>query len=376
LILTHTSYFVPVELKHRVFAKATRSTLRDRLLVMTQAGSDEAGTNLVSQVRTREAAFEAGPVAQVVIDMAGALMLANERARQMFGLAPRDIGRPVQDLELSYRPVELRSCIDQAYAERRVVSLREVEWRAGSTTSYLDIDVFPLVSNGNAPIGASVTFADVTRYRRLHDELVHSTQELETAYEELQSTNEELETTNEELQSTVEELETTNEELQSTNEELETMNEELQSTNEELQTMNDEMRQRSDALIEVNSFLQSILASLRQAVVVLDADLRVRVWNDRAHDLWGLREDEVVGMHFMNLEFGLPVGNLRTAIRDTLNGDGQLAEVTLPATTRRGRAISCLITCAPLRGAENSVRGAILLMEQAVGSDGAEPAAE
>src|SRR5207245_7600401 len=128
-------------------------------------------------------------------------------------------------------------------------------------------------------------------------------------------------------------LETTNEELQSTNEELETMNEELQSTNEELQTMNDELRLRSDQLNEVNSFLQSILTSLRQAVVVLDGDLRIRVWNDHAYDLWGLREDEVVGTHFMNLEFGLPVGSLRPVIRDASHGDGHKAEVTLSATT-------------------------------------------
>ena len=110
----------------------------------------------------------------------------------------------------------------------------------------------------------------VTALKRLQEELQRSNLELESAYEELQSSNEELETTNEELQSTVEELETTNEELQSTNEELETMNEELQSTNEELQTMNDELRTRSTELNSANSFLESVFASLRYAVVVID----------------------------------------------------------------------------------------------------------
>lgn len=107
----------------------------------------------------------------------------------------------------------------------------------------------------------------------MQDALKHCNQALETAYEEIQSTNEELETTNEELQSSNEELETANEELQSTNEELETMNEELQATNEELQTANEELHQRGDELNHVNTFLGSILSSMPEGVIVLDAEL-------------------------------------------------------------------------------------------------------
>ena len=67
------------------------------------------------------------------------------------------------------------------------------------------------------------------------------------------------------------------------------MNEELQSTNEELQTINDELRQRTAELNEVNDFLESIWAGLDGAVVVLDPDLRVLVWNHGSEDLWGVR---------------------------------------------------------------------------------------
>src|SRR5438552_16932515 len=84
----------------------------------------------------------------------------------------------------------------------------------------LQIAALPNEADG---AGAGIIFTDVTRYKRLQEDLEHANQELETASEELQSTNEELETINEELQSTVEELETTNEELQSTNEALESM---------------------------------------------------------------------------------------------------------------------------------------------------------
>jgi two-component system CheB/CheR fusion protein len=231
----------------------------------------------------RQASFETVPVAQFAVDLTGHLSVANLQARALFGLTARDLGRPLQDLEVSYRPVELRSLIDRALAERHQVTLRDVERRTGSDVSFFDVQVAPLQTTVGTTVGTSVTFMDVTRYRRLHEtledskakletafeELQSTAEELETTNEELQSTNEELETTNEELQSTNEELETTNEELQSTNEELETMNEELQSTNEELETINDELRQRTLDLNEVNSFLESILVSLEAGVVVL-----------------------------------------------------------------------------------------------------------
>ena len=187
------------------------------------------------------------------------------------------------------------------------------------------------------PSGRRVIFNDVTAYRRLQNELEYANRQLETAYEELQSTNEELETTNEELQSTVEELETTNEELQSTNEELETMNEELQSMNDELQTSNEELRERTD---EVGAAQRVHGVGPRQpagGVVVVDAELRVQVWNRQAEDLWGLRRDEAVGQHLLDLDIGLPVERLRPLVRAVLGAGGAGLRSTRPRRTVRSR---------------------------------------
>src|SRR5262249_8482759 len=248
-----------------------------------------------------------------------------------------------------------------------------VAWhKSNGDVAYLDVQVTPLSDNGT-PLGVSITFTDVTPHKRLQDELHRSHQELESAYEELQSTNEELETTNEELQSTVEELETTNEELQSTNEELETMNEELQSANEELSTINEELRQRSDELNQVNSFLESIMSSLNAGAVVLDRDLLVRLWNLKAEDLWGLRAEEVRGKHFMNLDIGLPVGQLQNTLRQCLSGAAQ-QDALVDAVNRRGRAIKCKVVCNPLTNTDGDRGGVIVLMnEQGDGKVDANP---
>jgi len=362
-LLTRANLFTPVDLRRRVFAKVPKLNLRDRLLILAQSGGYElpppAGLN---NERLREAAFDVVPIAQIAIDGDGTLVLANEKARQLFSLGPRDLGRPLQDLELSYRPVELRSLIEKAQADRRVSTTREVEWsKSGGERVFFDVQVNPIVDGAGTMSGATITFSDVTRHRRLQEELQKSHQELEAAYEELQSTSEELETTNEELQSTVEELETTNEELQSSNEELETMNEELQSTNEELHTINDELRQRSEDLNQANAFMNSILVSLRTGVVVVDGDSRVQAWNRQAEDMWGLREDEVRGKTLLNLDIGLPVDKLAQPLRECLNGEQR--HLTLDATNRRGKKIKCRISCSTLKGAADENRGVILLLE-------------
>jgi two-component system CheB/CheR fusion protein len=370
MMRSHASMFGPVDLKARVFAKLPRSGFRDRLLMGAPGQGDGAGARMSFQVRLREAALNADPAAHLVVDLHGALALANDPARALFGIGDKDVGRPVQDLTLSYRPVELRSRIEQVTAERRAVYLSCVEHvtATGEARCY-DVHVTPLLDAGML-LGVSVAFVDVTRSQRLQTELEGANQELETAYEELQSTNEELETTNEELQSTIEELETTNEELQSTNEELETMNEELQSTNEELETINDELRRRTDDLNTVNAYMSSILASLRLGVVVLDREMSVRVWNPRAEDLWGLRQDEVESQSLFALDIGLPVERLKAPIRACLERRDDHQDVVLDAINRRGRPIRCHVSAAPLLGPDRTMRGVVLLMDDR--TDGAQ----
>jgi two-component system CheB/CheR fusion protein len=352
-----TNLFKPVDLKRRVFVKVPRPA-RPRPLA-----ADERMTLLTPPVEqvVREAAIDIVGVAFMAVDRDGALALANLQARVQFGLAQRDIGRPIQDLEVSFRPVELRSRIEQAYSERHAVVLRDVAWRTADETRYLDVQVAPLNSTTGELVGAGITFVDVTRYRRLQLALQEARRDAETAGEELQATVEELETTNEELQATNEELETTNEELQATNEELETMNEELESTNEELETINDELHQRGTELNAANAFFEAVLASLPAAVVV-DRDLRVQAWNAAARDLWGLTPDEAVGEHFMNLDIGLPVEKLHGPIRGVLADSGARNNVSLDATNRRGRPVVARIDLAPLH-TDGSTDGVILLME-------------
>ncbi|BAY46467.1 MCP methyltransferase, CheR-type with PAS/PAC sensor [Scytonema sp. HK-05] len=366
MLFSRNHSYTTVDLRERVFTKLGHGSMRDLLLNIAHSKSQQVTPEMIDKLSIYEAGFEVDPLAQIVVDSNSIVILANAEARNLFNLNLKDIGRPLQDLELSYRPVDLRSPIDQVRSNHRIITLKEVEWSiAEREIRYLDVQFTPLLDeNIDELIGIKIIFIDVTRFKQLQHDLVHANQELETAYEELQSTNEELETTNEELQSTVEELETTNEELQSTNEELETMNEELQSTNEELQTINEELRQRSDELNQANSFLESILTSLRVGVVVLNPDLQILIWNRKAEDMWGLRFDEVFSKQFISLDINLPIQPLLQPLRAIISGESQNYEVVLNAINRRGRAIACQVICTPLYSNDLDIKGVILVMEQ------------
>jgi len=363
MLLMHGSMFEPVDLKQRVFRKIPRAPLRERLMVLAQTGTPEGGDHITQQIRLHELASEASPLAHMVVDALGNLALANQHARRLLDIRAGDIGRALKDLELSYRPVDLRGPIDQSFRDRRSIAISGVEHPSpdGSLRRF-DVQVAPLFDDGGATVGTSVTFNDITNEAALRAELDRSKQEIETAYEELQSSNEELETTNEELQSTIEELETTNEELQSTNEELETMNEELESTNAELQSTNTELQERTDDANRLNTFMHAILGNIQLGAAVLDADLNVRVWNDRAADLWGVRADEVVGKPFLDLDIGLPIKELRAMIRSVLRGKPSHDEKVVAAITRRGKRIKCRVAATAL-AARGRAGGVVLVME-------------
>ncbi|WP_083949735.1 CheR family methyltransferase [Herbidospora yilanensis] len=362
MLLNHNDRFEPLDLRMRLFKKTGTGS----------SGARPAWSSALPSPTTigelESAALASGPVAQLGLDTHGRLALVNSRAETLFGLNARDIGRPFQDLEVSYRPVELRSVIEQAQTDLRTVELQQVSWqRSGhSETGVYDISVVPLQNGDGGLVGVAVNFSDVTRYRRLRDELEQAGRELEHAYEELQSLNEELETTNEELQSTNEELETTNEELQSTNEELETMNEELQSTNDELQQINDALNARGDELDKANAFVSAMVRSLGDAVAVVDTELRVLIWSPGAEELWGVRADEATGRPLTGLDIGLPLDALAAHLRAMI-GDAETRDwpdgMAVDAVNRRGRTTRLSIEFSRMLAEDGQTAGVIVLMD-------------
>ena len=89
----------------------------------------------------------------------GLVALTNRQAESLFGVSSRDVGRPFRDLDLSYRPVELRRYIDQAQVERRPARVSDVEYfRAPGEVIFLDVHVNPLVDSDLSLLGVTLIF--------------------------------------------------------------------------------------------------------------------------------------------------------------------------------------------------------------------------
>lgn len=105
--------------------------------------------------------------------------------------------------------------------------------------------------------------------------------------------------------------------------------------------------------------------SPRAGIVVVDRELVVLAWNREAGALWGVRAAEAAGRHLLALPIGLPVEQLRETLRACLDGQHPGQQLSIDAVNRRGKAVRCTVGIRPLLGADDSIRGAILLMEEA-----------
>ena len=165
-------------------------------------------------------------------------------------------------------------------------------------------------------------------------------QQLADAKERFLSAIEAHQTSREESQNTTEEALSANEELQSLNEELETAKEELQSTNEELITVNDELQAKNAALAQARDFAMSIVETVRQPLLVLDTDLRIRMANRAFYRTFQTSPLEAEGQVIYSLSRGswdLP--GLRDSLDGLLQGGNSFpdfeVEQDFPAVGRR-----------------------------------------
>lgn len=361
--LARSPLFRPVEAKHRIFAKVAQEWRRPAAAGFGAGRARRTDAPLPSVLLLEAALNEAGQ-AVLVVDEAGAVALANTPARHLLGVGEADIGRPFQDLPISYRPMELRGPIEQVFRDRLGIRLEDQEYRlTQNDVMRLTIDMRPLTRPDASVYAVLLSFTDTTRMHALQLELEAAQENLENTIEELQSANEELETTNEELQSTNEELETTNEELQSTNEELETLNEEARSSNEEMESINEELRIQAEQASSYRLYLESVLRSMNGGIIVLDAKHAIQSWNRWSENAWGLRAEETHGTSFEALDIGLPIHLLRDAMAAVQAGREEKAVKVVEGFDRRGRRILCEVTVSGLLDEDEAGRGLVLLFQ-------------
>jgi len=135
-------------------------------------------------------------------------------------------------------------------------------------------------------------------------QIINLQNELREARDAGRTISEEFQATREELQSANEEVLSSNEELQSMNEELETSKEELQSTNEELTTINEELHHRNEDLKEAFDYRQAIVETIREPLLVLNTDLKVKTANRAFYENFLQKQNETEGFYLTEMGQG------------------------------------------------------------------------
>lgn len=310
MLFPYTNLFFPFNLSRRIFTKVTKGNNLDCLASMAHIEDDHVISEFIDNTQIYESLFNFGQTPQIVVDKNEVVVLVNNRAKLLFQIAQRDIGLPLRDLEISYHPADLRSCIERVYQERKPILLKNIPTarNISSNLTHYDIQIVPLINQDGNILGATVYFIDVTQNRHLQDELL-------SAYEE------------------------------------------LQIINNELHRISSELDQRNASII-------SILSSLQSGVVVVNREMIIQIWNSKAEDLWGLRTGEVQDECFLNLNIGLPVDELIQPIQSCISGEENLQTIFIKAVTWRGKSILCKVTCGPLAGMQGDIEGVIMLMDE------------
>ena len=199
---------------------------------------------------------------------------------------------------------ELRNTIHKATKMGQSVKREGIELNINNIAYLVSIEVVPLRSETEDKLFLVVfeqtIVPQINQSKASSSEkekIAHQLEEeLKAVKEDMRSIIEEQEASNEELQSANEEIVSSNEELQSINEELETSKEELESSNEELMTINAELQVRNEQLAEAYEYAEAVFGTIREAILVLDKDLRLKSANKSFYKIFGMKEVEIEGL--------------------------------------------------------------------------------
>jgi two-component system, chemotaxis family, CheB/CheR fusion protein len=195
---------------------------------------------------------------------------------------------------------EMRAAIHKANKQGSPVKKTGLDVKVKSEVHKVSIEVIPLKPNEEERlfmvIFEEMTSAEGAQPAFSKDKVVKKLQdELNTLRDDMRSLVEEQEAGKEELQSANEEIISSNEELQSMNEELETAKEEVESANEELMTINTELQVRNDQLSESYEYAEAVLETIRECILVLSPDFRVKMANRAFYSIFQVSEEDTEG---------------------------------------------------------------------------------
>jgi two-component system CheB/CheR fusion protein len=299
---------------------------RGRFMPVTSQGGEQNFKNIDEVVQKENVTDDVFKLADnLVISTAPGSVLVNEhfdiiqfRGATETWLSPPQGKASLNLLKMGREGLsfELRSLLHLAKRNNAPAQKENVQFNLNSEQHYVNIKASPITdapdphyliqfekSPGDLPAltsgnkKSSGADPNLIRIAQLESELMQTRADMRTITEEQEAVNEELQSSNQELLSG-------SEELQSLNEELETSKEELQSTNEEITIVNNELINRNDQLNNARLYTEGIINTIRDPLIILDRDLKVKRATDGFYNKFKVTEKETEGQYFYELGNG------------------------------------------------------------------------
>lgn len=338
-------FFLQVEKKYKIYARKKEANRATQFEISNRSLKPERVENLLlskrpQKDRSRETNLDKAVDTLLLTHYVPASVVVNSdleilQFRGESGLfldpAPGKASLNILKMARSGLAFELRTAVHKANKSGKTIRKTGLEIERQGRLQKLSIEVVPLKSDNDEHFFL-VLFEELAagtvpaiKSSLTKDKLVKKLEaELRNAKEDMRTIITELEATNEDLQSANEEVVSSNEELQSINEELETSKEEIESNNEELMTINSELQIRNDQLTESHEYSEAVLDIIREAVLVLDKDLRVKYANKAFYKIFQVEESETEGVYVYELgdrQWNIP--KLKELLDDVIQRNAQ-----------------------------------------------------
>lgn len=339
-ISTAADLFVPAEKKDRLF---TRQDVPNRFMNVAGGRSEPTTNHVDTRKEPMRTDFQKTADDIILSKYTPAGVVVNEALdivhfRGSTGnYLEQSAGKPTHNLLLLAKhglAFELRNLLHKAKKEKTPVIKENIPLQVNGGQRTISIEALPLpntiephylilfhdtdsTGNKQAPSGKKPPA------RSKKDDKDQRIQQLEAELaqlrDDMRGITEDQEAANEELQSANEELLSGNEELQSLNEELETGKEELQSTNEELTIVNQEIIGLNEQITTSRDYAEAIIGNMREPLLVLTKNLRVRTANNAFYKTFRVNEfetEDVLIYDLGNGQWNIP--ELRTLLEKIL----------------------------------------------------------
>jgi diguanylate cyclase (GGDEF)-like protein/PAS domain S-box-containing protein len=137
--------------------------------------------------------------------------------------------------------------------------------------------------------------------------------------------------------------------------ELKLRTEQARSALREVQLVNSQLEQARAEVVEATAWLEAAVTTSPSALVLLDSELRARLWNPAAENLFGWTSEEALGNvapHYSRDD----LAQLRAAVERMLAGE-PFVESERVLSSRKGHPRQVSLVSVPVRGASEEITG-------------------